>query len=228
MTRLWHLAVAEALVLVVAAIGCAPPDRGASVTGARLYVINGAEASVSLVDPGSGRGHGALPVPQGAWQVVPGRRGREEGLLALAAPDGALTHLRRTGHGGAWVPQAVAPEPGAVIRLVAGDGAHHAAAAYVPRSEDAGARGAACRLALIDAVSGQVERTATVCAGEADTVQAIALGRGPDGPSPSWRCGGKRRPRPAPRHRAAGSRRCTCRPAPCSPGRRSRGCPSSC
>jgi hypothetical protein len=182
MTRLWHLAVVEALVLVVAAIGCAPPDRGASTVGARLYVINGAEASVSLVDPGSGQGQGALTVPRGAWQVVPGRRGREEGLLALAAPDGALTHFRRTGHGGAWVPQPVAPEPGAVIRLVAGDGAHHAAAAYAPRSEDAGVRGAACRLALIDAVNGRVERTATVCAGGADTVQAIALRRGPDGP----------------------------------------------
>ena len=41
--------------------------------GADFYVVNGADASVSLVDPGSGRGLGAVPVPAGTQLVVPGR-----------------------------------------------------------------------------------------------------------------------------------------------------------
>ena len=67
--------MAVAGLAVVAALGCAPPDRGASAPGARLYVVNGADASVSLVDPGSGRGLGAVPVPHGTQQAVPDASG---------------------------------------------------------------------------------------------------------------------------------------------------------
>ena len=145
-------------------------------------MVNGRDASVSLVDPGSGRVLGALPVPHGTWQVVPGRLGRDEGLVALASPAGSLTHLGRTGQGGAWTSRPVAPEPDAVVQSVAGDGARHAAAAYALRSQDTGRVGPACRLALIDLPSGRVERTLPVCGGPADAVEALALARGPDGP----------------------------------------------
>jgi hypothetical protein len=102
--------------------------------------------------------------------------------VALAAPAGSLTHLGRTGPGGAWTSRPVAPAPDAVVRSVAGDGAHHAAAAYALRSHDTGLVGPACQLALIDLSSGRVERTLPVCGGPADAVEALALARGPDGP----------------------------------------------
>ena len=145
-------------------------------------MVNGADASVSLVDPGSGRGLGAVPVPPGTQQAVPGRVGSDEGLLTLAAPAGALTRLRRSGPDGAWASRPVALEPGAVARVIAGDGARHAVAAYALRSEGAGRPGPACRLALIGLADAAVERTLPVCAGERDSVQALALERGPDGP----------------------------------------------
>jgi hypothetical protein len=175
-------AAAVAVLAAVAAVGCAPPDRGAGAPGARLYVVNGAEASASLVDPGSGRGLGAVPVPRGTQQGVAGRAGSDEGLLTLAAPAGELTLLRRSGREDAWASRPVALEPAAVARLIAGDGARHAAAAYALRSEGAGRPGPACRLALIGLSDAAVERTLTVCTGERDSVQALALERGPDGP----------------------------------------------
>jgi hypothetical protein len=145
-------------------------------------VVNGRDASVSLVDPGSGRVLGALPVPHGTLHVVPGRLGPDEGLVALAAPAGSLTHLRRTGRGGAWASRPVAPEPDAVVQSVAGDGARHAAAAYALRSRETGRVGAACRLAHIDLPSGRVERTLPVCGGPPDAIEALALARSPEGP----------------------------------------------
>ncbi len=82
MTRRQGVAVAVAVAVaglaVVAALGCAPPDRGVSAPGARLYVVNGTDASVSLVDPGSGRGLGTVPVPHGTQQAVAGRVGSDE------------------------------------------------------------------------------------------------------------------------------------------------------
>ena len=174
--------VAVAVLAVLAAMGCVPPDRGASEAGARLYVVNGADASVSLVDPGRGRGLGTLPVPHGTLRAVPGRLGADEGLVALASA-GSLTHLGRTGHGGAWTSRPVALEPGAVAQLVAGDGARYAVAAYALRSQDPWGLGPACRLALIDVRGGRVEGTLPVCGGPADAVEALALESGPDGPT---------------------------------------------
>ncbi len=181
-TRCQGKAVAVAVLVVLAAVGCAPPDRGASAPGARLYVVNGADASVSLVDPGSGRGLGTVPAPPGTQQVVPGRVGSDEALLTLAAPAGALTRLRRSVQDDAWASQPVALEPGAVARVIAGDGERHAAAAYALPSERAGRPGPTCRLALIGLADAAVERTLPVCAGERDSAQALALARGPDGP----------------------------------------------
>ncbi len=145
-------------------------------------MVNGADASVSLVDPGSGRGLGAVPVPPGTQQAVPGRVGGDEALLTLAAPAGSLTLLRRGGREDAWASRPVALEPAAVARLITGDGGHHAVAAYALRSAGAGRPGPACRLALIGLADAAVERTLPVCAGEGDSVQALALAPGPDGP----------------------------------------------
>jgi hypothetical protein len=176
------VAVAVAALTVVAAIGCAPPARGASAPGARLYVVNAADASVSLVDPGSGRGLGAVPVPHGTQQAVAGRVGVDEALLTLAAPGGALTRLHRSGWDGVWASRPVVLETGAIAWLIAGDGARHGAAAYALRSVGAGRPGPACRLALIGLADAAVERTLPVCAGAGDSVEALALERGPDGP----------------------------------------------
>ena len=77
----------------------------------------------------------------------------------------------------------MALEPGAVARLIAGDGDRHAVAAYALRREAAGRPGPVCRLALIDLEGASVERALPVCAGERDAVQALALERGPDGPT---------------------------------------------
>ena len=189
-------------------------------------MVNGADASVSLVDPGSGRGLGTVPVPHGTQQAVPGRVGSDEALLTLAAPAGALTRLRRSGPDGAWASRPVALEPGAVARVIAGDGARHAVAAYALRGEGGGTPGPACRLALIGLADAVVERALPVCAGERDLVQALALERGPDGPIAYvalWR-----QAAPGAGPGGPGSRRCTCRPAPCGPARRCRASPSSC
>ena len=76
----------------------------------------------------------------------------------------------------------MALELGAVARVIAGDGARHADAGVRPAGRGAGRPGPACRLALIGLADAVVERTLPVCAGERESVQALALEGGPDGP----------------------------------------------
>ena len=150
---------------------------------------------MSLVDPGSGRGQGTVPVPPGTQQVVPGRVGRDEALLTLAAPAGALTHLRRSGPDGAWASRPVALEPAAVARLITGDGGRHAVAAYALRSARGGPAGTGLPPGP-DRPGGRRRWSARCRCAPARATRCRPWPWRParTGRSPTWRCGGRRRP----------------------------------
>ena len=100
-------------------------------------------------------------------------------LSTSAAGTDDLTRVSRAG--GGWAARPVALAGGARGARLAGDGGRYSAVAYHDAPGDAGGPGRRCRLALVDHVTGTVERRHTVCAGH-EYVTGLALEDGPDGP----------------------------------------------
>jgi hypothetical protein len=184
------LGLGAALVALGGALltACAPPDRGAAGAPALLYVANGLDGTVTRLDARSGRALGpALPAGPAPAQVAAGLGGA---LVVLAAgplePGGPtpLTHVAPTA--GGWAARAVALEPRATGVLLAGEGGPQAVVAYHAPGPDAGGGGPVCRLAVVDARTGDLTRTHTlppaVC-GPHDSVRSLALARGAGAPT---------------------------------------------
>ena len=169
--------------------GCAwPAGAGrAAVPATQLYVANAGDATVTRLDAASGRVVGRpLPAGPAPGQVSPGpaTAGEASSLLALSttrAGTDALTHVHRAGAG--WVTRPLPLGVGAHGARLAGDGGRYGAVAYhVPDGNTEGeGPGRLCRLALVDHLTGAVERRHTVCAGP-DFVAGLALADGPAGP----------------------------------------------
>jgi hypothetical protein len=108
-------------------------------------------------------------------------------VLAAGPPapgaEASLTHVAPAA--GEWAARPVPLEPGATAVLLAGDGGPQAVVAYRAPEPGAGAAGAPCRLAVLDALTGAVQRThalpPAVC-GPGDSVRSLALARAAGAP----------------------------------------------
>jgi DNA-binding beta-propeller fold protein YncE len=154
------------------------PDRGAAGSGQVLYVANSLDGTLTPLDGAGGHVIGPpLPAGPAPSQLAPGPPGTLLVASTAAGPGGPLTHVARAGPGWRARPLPLG-EPAEVAHLAA-DGPRAVVAYHRPPD---GAPGAPrCRLALLDARAGAVERTHTVC-GAHELVTGLAFEDGPAGP----------------------------------------------
>jgi DNA-binding beta-propeller fold protein YncE len=147
-------------------------------------VANAEDATVTLLDPASGRVMGPpLPAGPAPEQVV---WGSGESLLVASSSSRRsveLTAVTRTD--GGWRARSVDLAPGRARQvLIAGDGGPRAVVAYHLLTDENGATAgplqAPCRLALVDVPSGVVEHTHNLC-GAGELVKGLAVGGSPAG-----------------------------------------------
>jgi hypothetical protein len=184
----------SAAIAMAWACSCTRPTVNGSSVGTRVYVAGAESGVVSVLVPGAGRQVGdVIPAGRAPRQVLPVAL---VGLLILSAElspphHEGLVHVSRGARG--WAVRNVALEPDARGVLLAGDGARYAALAYsiahgagqageaMGASEAAG-RSPWCRVALVDAARGTLERVHRVCQ-QGEVVSALAFANAPDGPT---------------------------------------------
>ena len=178
------LSLLAAAALGALLAGCAPPGRTAG-PAATLFVGDGVAGTVTPLDVRTGRPVGPpATVATGAVQLAAGPGGR---LLVLAIPaapaPGAAALTQLVPSGGGWRRRPVDLGLPAYDATLAGDGGRYAVVAFhpAPLSGDASPpAGPPCRVALVDAAAGAVERTLAVC-GPDERVAAAAFESSPAG-----------------------------------------------
>ena len=173
-------ATAAVLLGAVLLAGCVPPAGGPPGGPPVLYVANALDGTVTRLDARSGRVLGP-PIPAGPApaHLVAGPGGA---LLVLAAGTSRagqalpLTHVSPAGSG--WAVRPVPQEPGATGTLLAGDGGARMVVAHHAPAPGAGEDPVVSRLTLLDARSGDVQRTHTLppaLCGPQDSLRSLAL-----------------------------------------------------
>jgi DNA-binding beta-propeller fold protein YncE len=162
------------LALILAA--CAAPGQPTSGAPPALYVANSRDGTISRLDGVTGRPLGpALPAGAAPWQIAPGPDGSLLVASGLLPRTGELTLVARSWRG--WttrvVPLGATPRDAAL----AGDGGRYAVVAYHVPDDGLAAPPGHCRLALVDALAGRVERTHALCVGR-EWLAALAFENG--------------------------------------------------